>query len=73
MCHGADGSGGTPMGKKMKLRDLRSAEVQKQSDAQLAETITKGSKGTPGFGKTLKETQVQEIVAYLRGLAKTKK
>ena len=34
-CHGADGSGQTPMGKSLKLRDLRSPDVQKQTDAEL--------------------------------------
>ena len=31
-CHGPDGAGATAVGKAMKVRDLRSAEVQKQSD-----------------------------------------
>lgn len=34
-CHGAFGSGSTVIGKKLNLRDLRSEEVQKLSDAQL--------------------------------------
>src|SRR5882762_6549638 len=32
MCHGADGSGDTAVGKSMKIPDLHSAQVQKQSD-----------------------------------------
>ena len=32
MCHGADGKGDTPVGKKMGIRDLTSADVQKMSD-----------------------------------------
>ncbi len=73
MCHGPDGSGNTPMGKKMQLRDLRSGEVQKGTDSQLAETVAKGKKGMPPYGKSLKEAQIKELVAYLRGLAKAKK
>lgn len=42
MCHSADGSGNSPMGKTLKIRDLRSPDVQKQSDAQLSEIISKG-------------------------------
>ena len=34
-CHGTDGAG-TPLGKSMNAPDLRSAEVQKHSDAELA-------------------------------------
>ena len=33
-CHGVGGLGDTPMGKKLKLRDLRSPEVQKMSDSE---------------------------------------
>ncbi len=73
MCHGPDGSGNTPVGKKMQLRDLCSAEVQKETDSQLAETVAKGKKGMPPYGKSLKEAQIKELVAYLRGLAKAKK
>ncbi len=35
LCHSADGSGGSPTGKAMHAKDLRSDEVQKQSDAAL--------------------------------------
>jgi cytochrome c553 len=36
MCHGPDGAGKTPVGTKLNVRDLRSPEVQKQSDSDLA-------------------------------------
>jgi cytochrome c6 len=36
-CHGADGKGDTSRGKAMKLRDLGSDDVEKQTDAQLTE------------------------------------
>ena len=39
MCHGADGSGDTAVGKSMKTHDLHSAQVQSRSDAQLAAAI----------------------------------
>src|SRR5579863_3825766 len=42
VCHGPDGSGNTAVGKSLKLRDLRSDEVQKQSDAKLAEITNCG-------------------------------
>lgn len=70
MCHGADGSGNTPMGKKMKLRDLRSPEVQKQSDAQLSEVIVKGKSPMPGYEKQLGKEKIRDVVAYLRELGK---
>jgi len=72
MCHGADGSGDTPMGKKLKLKDLRSADVQKQSDAQLADVIAKGKSPMQAYEKTLDKDKIQQVVAYIRGLAKKK-
>ncbi len=70
VCHAADGSGNTPMGKKMKLRDLGSREVQKQSDAQLAEIIAKGKSPMPGYEKQLDKKKIQQVVSYLRELGK---
>ena len=67
-CHGADGSGNTVMGKKMAVRDLRSAEVQKQSDAQLTGIIAKGKGKMPPFGKSLSGDQIRELVAHIRML-----
>ena len=72
MCHAANGSGDTPMGKKMKLKDLRSPEVQKQSDAKLAEIIAKGKSPMPGYEKQLDKQKIQELVSYLRELAKNR-
>ncbi len=70
MCHSADGSGNSPMGKNLKIRDLRSADVQKQSDAQLSEIIAKGKGKMPGFEKSLSKEQIGELVGYLRELGK---
>ena len=43
-CHGQNGAGDTSVGKSLKAADLRSPEVQKQSDAQLAQVISEGRK-----------------------------
>lgn len=72
VCHGADGSGNTAMGKSMKLRDLRSEEVQKQTDEQLAEITAKGKNKMPAYEKTLKEAEIKDLVVYMRDLAKKK-
>lgn len=71
MCHGAEGSGNTPIGKAMKLPDLRSSEVQKQSNAQLAAVISKG-KGKMPASNGLSEAQINQLVAFVRNLAKRK-
>ena len=70
MCHGADGAGKTPMGQKLNIRDLHSAEVQKQSDADLTHLIVKGKGKMPAFGKSLSEDQIKLLVAHIRELGK---
>jgi mono/diheme cytochrome c family protein len=67
-CHGADGSGQTSVGKSMKLRDLRSAEVQKQTDIELTKLISGGKGKMPGFGKTLSTGDIAAVISFLRTL-----
>jgi mono/diheme cytochrome c family protein len=69
-CHAADGSGNTPVGKALKLKDIRDPEVQKMSDADLTTLIAKGKDKMPANEKSLKPDQVQALVAYVRELAK---
>jgi mono/diheme cytochrome c family protein len=68
LCHSADGSGDSPSGKAMHAKDLRSDEVQKQSDAELAEVIAKGRGKMPAFGAKIKPDDVTKLVAYIRSL-----
>ncbi len=72
MCHGADGKGDTPIGKKMGILDFASAEVQKASDADLIAIITKGKNKMPAYENKLSAAQIKEIVAFIRSLAKGK-
>src|SRR5579863_9973864 len=72
LCHSADGSGDSATGKAMHAKDLRSDEVQKQSDADLNTAITKGKGKMPAFGAKLKPDDVTSLVAYIRGLANKK-
>ncbi|MHB0969512.1 MAG: c-type cytochrome [Thermoanaerobaculia bacterium] len=72
MCHGADGSGRTAAGAKRKMRDLRSAEVQKQSDPVLGARIRESGAGTSlqaHRNRDLSHEQVSDLVAYIRTLA----
>lgn len=71
-CHGADGSGGTPVGKALKLKDIRDPEVQKISDADLSTLIAKGKDKMPANEKTVKPEQIKSLVAYVRELAEKK-
>jgi len=72
LCHSADGSGGSPTGKAMHAKDLRSGEVQEQSDAALSEVITKGRGKMPAFGAKIKPDDVTKLVAYIRALPNKK-
>jgi mono/diheme cytochrome c family protein len=69
-CHGADGTGSTPAGKAMKVRDLTSADVQGQTDDQLYAIIAKGQGKMPGYEKPLGADKCKELVAYIRTLKK---
>jgi mono/diheme cytochrome c family protein len=69
-CHGPDGSGDTVMGKKLGAKDLRSAEIQKQTDSQMSEIITKGKEKMKGFEGRLTADEVKTLVAQVRALKK---
>jgi len=68
MCHGADGKGDTGMGKSLKLRDLGSADVQGQSDADLVNIITNGKGKMPKYDGKLTPDQINDVVKFIRTL-----
>lgn len=70
MCHGPDGAGQTTMGKNMKLRDLRSADVQKQTDAELVKWIADGKGKMPAYKGKLSADEINALVAFIRTLKK---
>jgi cytochrome c6 len=70
MCHGATGNADTVMGKNLKIRDFSSAEVQKQTDAELAEIITKGKGRMPSYDGKLTKEQIDGLVKWIRTLKK---
>jgi mono/diheme cytochrome c family protein len=72
LCHGADGRGNTPMGKRIGVRDFASPEVQKETDEQLVEITAKGKNKMPAYEKTLKDAEIKSLVDYIRELAKKK-
>jgi cytochrome c6 len=70
MCHGADGSSNTSVGKSTGAKDLRSAEAQKMTDAQIFTLIDKGKDNMPPFGDSLRKAEINSLVAYVRKLQK---
>lgn len=69
-CHGQDGKGEVPMGKKLGARNLSSSEVQGQSDTQLIDVVTKGKSKMPAYDGKLTKEQIAGLVAYIRELGK---
>lgn len=68
VCHAANGSGDSPAGKAMKVRDLRSAEVQKQTDIELTKVISGGKGKMPAYGKKMSTADIEAVIAYIRTL-----
>jgi len=71
-CHGQDGKTPTDVGQGMYPRapSLASPEVQQWSDAELFWIIRNGNRytGMGGFGKSLSDQQIWELVHYVRSL-----
>jgi cytochrome c6 len=67
-CHAADGTG-SATGKKMGAHDFSTADVQKMSDADLADIITNGKNKMPKYA-SLKPEEIKGLVAYIRSLKK---
>ena len=70
LCHSANGSGDSSAGKALKAKDLKSDEVQKKPDAELADFITKGKGKMPAFGSKLSPDMIKSLVAYIREMPK---
>lgn len=68
LCHGDDGAG-TELGKRFKVKDLRSKEVQDESTADLTKIVHDGKDNMPPFGKRLDDKQIESLIGYIRHLA----
>jgi cytochrome c6 len=67
VCHGADGKG-TPAGQKLGVKDFHSAEVAKQSDADLVKVTKEGKGKMPKYEGKLTDDQIKELIKYIRQL-----
>src|ERR1700694_4252599 len=65
MCHGPDGAGATATGKAMKVRDLRSADVQKQTDKEMTTIVTDGKNKMPAYKGKLTDAEIAAVVKYI--------
>lgn len=71
-CHGPDGEGSTPAGKAMGVHDFQSADVQKESVADLAGIIANGKNKMPKYADKLKDAEIKDLAAYVHELGKKK-
>ena len=69
-CHGPDGAGATPVGKATKAPNICSDEAKKMGDADWTQIIIKGKNKMPSFNKKLTDTEIKDLIAYMRGLCK---
>jgi len=74
-CHGADGKGQTPMGKKLELKDFTDAKFQATfTDAQatkaIKEGIKDGDKTKMKAYSDLKDDEIKDLVAKVRAFKK---
>jgi mono/diheme cytochrome c family protein len=70
LCHGADGTGNTPLGKQLQAANLRSKDVQKKTNAELHAIIHDGKTNMPPFGDQLSDAEIDGVIKYVRTLAK---
>jgi mono/diheme cytochrome c family protein len=73
LCHGADGSGNTPLGKQLQAADLGSKEVQKLTVAQMRKQVHDGRANMPAFGDQLSDEEITQVIQYVRQFGKPKK
>ena len=75
-CHGPDGKGATPMGKKLSIKDYSDAKVQEaMKDADMTKAIKEGVKDgdktrMKAFGETLSDDEIKALVKYVRDFKK---
>jgi mono/diheme cytochrome c family protein len=67
MCHGADGTKENP---GMGVKSLAGADIQKQSDADLTATVTKGKGKMPAYAGKLSDEDIKAVVAFVHTLKK---
>jgi mono/diheme cytochrome c family protein len=66
-CHGADGAGGTSLGKVFGAPDFTDPGWRaKHPNSEQVGVITRGKKNMPAFGKKLTRTQIASLAAYIQ-------
>lgn len=68
-CHGKDGTGHTPMGEKLKAKDLSKDDI---AEDKIVATITTGipEKKMPAFKDKLSDDEMKDVAKYVKTLKK---
>ena len=76
-CHAKDGTGHTKAGRMVGVKDMTDSQYQQSfTDDQAAAQIKNGFKDASGntkmkaFGDTLSDSEIKDLVAYIRSLKK---
>ncbi len=70
LCHGADGTGKTSIGKTLNIPDFHSPDIKKLSDDDLEKIVANGKNKMPPFKGKLTEAQIDQVISYVRELGK---
>jgi cytochrome c6 len=70
VCHAADGSASTSVGKSLKVPNFHSADFQNRPDAELKAMIVKGKGAMPTFAGKLSDAQIDQMIVYIHTLGK---
>src|ERR1700686_2577355 len=73
LCHGADGTGNTPLGKQLQAANFHSKDVQKKTNAELHKVVHDGQTNMPPFADQLSDEQIDQVIKYVRTLGKHSK
>ena len=65
LCHGAAGEG-SPMGQSLKVKDLRSKEVQDLKDDEIRNVVIKGQGNMPAFGEKFSKQELDDLISVVR-------
>jgi cytochrome c553 len=74
-CHGADGRGATPMGKKLNLKDFTDAKVQasftdEEAFKAIKEGVKDGDKTRMKPAENVTDADIKGLIAHVRALKK---
>ena len=68
MCHGVNGAADTPTAKMMKVKPVSDPDMKKLSAADMIKSTTDGKAKMPAFKGKLTDSQISEVVSYIRTL-----